>query len=160
MLATSDSYFSLYFSMSDLSCAFCDQPEIRARTVIENDFAFAFPTNIPIVPGHLLIAPKRCTATFEELTPEEVADVFELVTKLRPVLVKTFGAEGFNFAWNEGKLSGQSVPHYHLHMLPRKEGDTGVLEYEPRKFLYRPGSREPTPEAELLEVSRVIRSFF
>lgn len=143
-----------------MACVFCDQPEIKARTVVENDLAFAFPTNIPIVPGHMLIAPKRCVAIFQDLTAEEQAAIFDLAAKLRLALKNIFQAEGFNYAWNEGKLSGQSVPHFHLHMLPRKEGDTGVTQYEPRQFLYRPGSRETTPEDELLAISRLVKESF
>lgn len=132
-------------------------PEIKERIIIENDLAWAFPTNIPIVPGHILICPKRCTAKFEDLNSMEREAIFELAEKLKPALIKTFGADGFNFAWNEGKNAGQNVPHFHLHMLSRKKGDTGVLEYEPRKFLYRPGSREDSPEEELKAVSGEIK---
>jgi diadenosine tetraphosphate (Ap4A) HIT family hydrolase len=78
-------------------------------------------------------------------------------TQLKAALLKVFQAEGFNYAWNEGKLAGQSVPHFHLHILPRKEGDTGILEYEPRKFLYRPGERETSPEQELNAVAELIK---
>jgi hypothetical protein len=42
-------------------------------------------------------------------------------------------------------------------MLPRKEGDTGITEYDPRKFLYRPGSRETSPDKELISVSERIK---
>ncbi len=124
---------------------------------MQNELAWAFPTNIPIVPGHVLISPIRCVAKFEDLTTQEQAAIFELAGKLKKALIEVFGAEGFNYAWNEGKLAGQSVPHFHLHVLPRKEGDTGVLEYEPRKFLYRPGEREATPEEELLAVTKLIQ---
>ena len=65
--------------------------------------------------------------------------------------------EGFNFAWNDGPIAGQSVPHFHLHVLPRKQGDTGITEYEPRQFLYRPGSREASPEAELAAIAKMIQ---
>jgi len=140
-----------------MRCVYCELPEIKKRKIIENKLAFAFPTNMPIVPGHLLIAPKRCVAKFEDLTEKEKKAIFDLLKKLKPVLKKVFGAEGFNFAWNEAKLAGQSVPHFHLHVLPRKEGDTGITEYEPRKFLYRPGSREETPEAELLAIAKLIK---
>lgn len=140
-----------------IKCPYCEIPEIKNREIIRNELAWAFPTNIPIVPGHILVAPIRCVATIEEMTPDEIEAVFDLREKLKEALVKVFGAEGFNYAWNEGKLAGQSVPHFHLHILPRKEGDTGITEYEPRKFLYRPGSREDSPESELIEVSNLIK---
>lgn len=140
-----------------MHCVYCEKPEIKARTIIENDLAWAFPTNIPIVPGHVLIAPIRCVAKLEDLTNEEKAAIFDLQTKLKAALVELFGAEGFNIAWNEGKLAGQSVPHFHLHVLPRKEGDTGITEYESRKFLYRPCDRETTPEEELAKISKLIK---
>lgn len=144
-------------AMSDIRCAYCEIPAIREREIVGDDLAWAFPTNIPIVPGHVLVAPRRCVATLEDMTPEEVQAMFSLREKLKQALIKTFGATGFNYAWNEGKLAGQSVPHFHLHILPRKEGDTGITEYEPRKFLYRPGEREASPEEELRAVAVTIR---
>jgi len=140
-----------------MKCVYCEKPEIKERTIIQNDLAWAFPTNIPIVPGHILIAPIRCVAKFEDLTTEEQSAIFELLGKLKKALTKLFGAEGFNFAWNEGVLAGQSVPHFHLHVLPRKEGDTGIIKYEPREFLYRPGSREASPEEELAVITKMIQ---
>ena len=76
---------------------------------------------------------------------------------MRVALKKIFGAEGFHFAWNEGAIAGQSVPHLHLHIVPRRVGDGGITEFEPRKFLYRPGSREPSPEYELRAVAEEVR---
>ena len=140
-----------------MKCAFCEFSEIRSKEITRNKFAWAFPTNIPIVPGHLLVCPIRCVATFEDLTVGERDAIFELQSQLKKVLTKLFGAEGFNQAWNHGKAGGQSVPHFHLHLIPRKTGDEGITEYEPRKFLYRPGSRAETPEKELQEISELIR---
>ncbi len=91
-------------------CVYCTLPEIKARTIAENKLAWAFPTNIPIVPGHILISPKRCVAKFEDLTKKENEAIFDLLNKLKISLKKTFKATGFNFAWNEGELAGQSVP--------------------------------------------------
>ncbi|HEY4483098.1 MAG TPA: HIT family protein [Candidatus Paceibacterota bacterium] len=139
-----------------MKCAFCEQV-IGKREIARNELACVFPTNIPVVPGHLLVVPLRCVARFGDLTPDEQVAIWSLAGEVKMALEKVFGAEGFNYAWNEGKLAGQSVPHFHLHVLPRKEGDTGILEYEPRKFLYRPGERETSPEEELKEVSRLIR---
>ncbi|MCB9806082.1 HIT family protein [Candidatus Nomurabacteria bacterium] len=140
-----------------MSCPFCTIPEIKEREVLSNDLAWAFLTNIPIVPGHILIAPKRCIASFDELSKEEQEAIDDLRLKIKEASMKTFDATGFNYAWNDGAIAGQSVSHFHLHVLPRKEGDTGITEYEPRKFLYRPGSREDSPEEELQAVASLIR---
>lgn len=143
--------------MSTKECVYCTLPEIKERTIAENDLAWTFLTNIPITPGHALVCPKRCVARYEDLSVGEKTAIEELRVKVCKALEKLYGAEGFNIAWNVNKVAGQSVPHFHLHIVPRKEGDEGIYEYEPRKFLYRPGSREATPEAELKAVSEEIR---
>lgn len=141
-----------------MNCAFCELDVIKKREIVGDNLAWAFPTNIPIVPGHILIAPRRCVAHYEDLTENEKVAIEKLRVEICNALKKVFDAEGFNFAWNDGKNAGQSVPHFHLHILPRKSGDTGITEYEPRKFLYRPGSREDSPEDELLAVSDAIKA--
>ena len=141
----------------DMKCAYCELDVIKKREIIGNDLAWAFPTNIPIVPGHTLIVPRRCVARYEDLSLEEKTALETMRVQIVEALKKQFGAQGFNFAWNDGKLAGQSVPHFHLHVLPRKEGDTGITKYEPREFLYRPGRREDSPEEELQEIARIIR---
>ena len=140
------------------NCVYCTNLEVKSREIIRNEFAWAFPTNIPIVPGHILICPIRCVANFDDLTKEEISAIFDLREKLKKALIKSFGAEGFNYAWNEGKLAGQSIPHFHLHVLPRKTGDAGILEYEPRKFIYRPGEREVSPAEELDGIVKIIKN--
>ncbi|MBI5140536.1 MAG: HIT family protein [Candidatus Vogelbacteria bacterium] len=132
-------------------CIYCTLPEILSREILGNSLAWAFPTNIPITPGHILIAPRRCARTFLDLTPAERTAVFDLVDKIIEVLKKVYSANGFNCVWNEGKLAGQSVSHFHLHIIQRKEGDTGLLGYDPRSMLYCTGDREPTSEEELQE---------
>ena len=138
------------------SCIYCTLPEITARELKRNDLARAFLTNIPITPGHTLVVPMRHVQKMEELTSEERAAIFALAAEVKDALRATFAAEGFNHAWNEGPVAGQSIPHFHLHIIPRKAGDEGITEYEPRKFIYRPGSREATPEAELQAVTKEI----
>ena len=140
-------------------CVYCTKPDVKARTITKNELAFAFPTYIPITPGHTLICPIRCVATVDELTGDELLAIFDLRKRLGPALTKAFDTAGFNDAWNEGNSAGQDVPHFHLHMVPRKKGDAGIYEYDPRKFLYRPGSREKTPDDELKEVIAQIQKF-
>lgn len=144
-----------------MDCAFCDESNLKDRIIIENDLARAFPTMSPIVPGHVLIAPKRHAKCFEELIDEEREAIEQLRAQIKKALTSAFGAEGFNYAWNEEKVGGQSVPHFHLHVLPRKEGDAGVHQYEPRQFVYRSvaiSDRPQSTDKELLEVSAQIRA--
>lgn len=139
-------------------CPFCNEKEIKQRLIIENELVFAFPTNIPIVPGHILLCPKRHVQYYEEITLEEKIAIEELRFKLKKALLKAFKAEGFNYAWNEEEVGGQSVKHFHLHIVPRKEGDVGIHKYEPREFLYRPGPRTIiTPQEELNEVAELVK---
>jgi len=141
-----------------MSCAFCEDPDVQKRLVIENDLAFAFPTNTPIVPGHILAVPKRHIQYYEESTIEEREAIESLRVELKKAMLTTFDAEGFNYAWNEEEIGGQSVPHFHLHIVPRKKGDVGIYNYEPREFLYRPGTRAQSPEGELMEVVESLKT--
>jgi len=140
-----------------MKCTYCENPNIKAREIIGNDLAWAFPTNIPITPGHTLIAPRRCVKTLSELSSKERLAILELAEKIMTALRKLYGAEGFNCVWNQEKLAGQSIPHFHLHIIGRKEGDAGLLGYDPRSMLYRTGDREPTDEVELMKVRDEMR---
>lgn len=135
-----------------------ESPRIKERVIGRNQLAFSFLSHMPIVPGHSLISPIRVVESCEELTVEEWQAILELRHQVCDALKKTFAAEGFNFAWNMGEHAGQTVPHFHLHVVPRKSGDTGILQYEPRVFLYRPGSRAVSPAEELHQTAELIRN--
>jgi len=132
-----------------MECIFCKKSNIKNRIILENDYALAFLTNIPITEGHTLIIPKRCVKRFEDLDQLEKNSIFDLMEKIKKALIKTYGVKGFNIAWNENEVAGQNIPHFHIHIVPRKENDTGIHNYDPRLFLYRPGSREITNESDL-----------
>lgn len=140
------------------NCPFCKDREVKQRVIIENDLAFAFPSSMPIVPGHTLVCPKRHVQYYENATEAEKIAIEALRQAIKSALKKVFDAGGFNYAWNEEKVGGQSVPHFHLHIVPRKAGDEGVYHYEPREFLYRPGPREvAAPHEKLREVAEAIK---
>ena len=138
-----------------MNCPFCDEENINPKIIYKDKLVFAFPTSIPITPGHALICPVRHISNINDLSEKEFKAIKALIIKIKNSLVKSFDAEGFNIAWNEGTSAGQSVSHLHIHIVPRKAGDKGVYKYDPREFLYRPGSREITPKEELISVARV-----
>ena len=91
------------------------------------------------------------------LTSDELVSLEYLRRSIAAALRKGLNAAGFNYAWNENRLAGQSVAHLHLHVVPRTPNDAGVTDYEPRAFLYRPGSRTKSPSAELKDMSDTIK---
>jgi len=140
------------------NCHYCNDKDIQSRIIFKNSFIVAFPTNIPITPGHTLICPLRHVAKIDQLTNEELKAIKDFIIRLKNGLIKSLNTEGFNIALNEGLSAGQSINHLHIHVVPRKIGDQGIYEYEPRKFLYRPGSRNISPEQELIEIAELIKT--
>jgi diadenosine tetraphosphate (Ap4A) HIT family hydrolase len=140
-----------------MNCPFCNNPDIKERIIYKDDLVMAFPTNLPITPGHVLICPTRHIANVDDLTDNELLAIKNLILKLKNSLSKAVSAQGFNIAWNEGISAGQSIDHLHIHIVPRKEGDSGIYKYEPREFLYRPGSRSESPESELQDIAKLVR---
>lgn len=83
----------------------------------------AFVNLRPIVPGHVLVVPKRIVARMENLSNEEYVDMWQAVRDIQSMLKKHYDATGFNVAVQDGRSAGQSVSHVHVHILPRVEGD-------------------------------------
>lgn len=88
----------------------------------ESAFSIGFVNIKPIVPGHILVIPKRVEKRVMDLTPEEYNDLFASVRFIAPRLETHYGAQALNIAIQDGAESGQSVPHVHVHILPRKSG--------------------------------------
>lgn len=140
-----------------MNCDFCQDQDVKSRIVLENDLAFAFVTHIPLTPGHTIICPVRHMQKYEELADAEKAAIEDLRLQIRAALIKTYQAEGFNYAWNENEVAGQSVPHLHLHVVPRNPDDKNKLQYEPREFLYGSVPRAKTSHEELAEMVEKIK---
>jgi len=88
-----------------------------------SDLTVAIVNLRPIVPGHVLVIPKRIVPKLSQLTNEEYDDLWRSVRTVQNALEKCYSAGGFNVAVQDGKQAGQSVPHVHVHILPRQEGD-------------------------------------
>eukprot|EP01137_Pigoraptor_chileana_P022423 Opistho-2@87338 len=77
----------------------------------------------PIVPGHVLVIPRRVVKRFTELLPEEVADMFVSAQKVAKAIEMEYKADALTIAVQDGKLAGQTVEHVHVHVIPRHGGD-------------------------------------
>jgi diadenosine tetraphosphate (Ap4A) HIT family hydrolase len=140
-----------------MDCPFCSGKDVEARIICRDNLVFAFPSNIPITPGHTLVCPVRHISKIDDLTEVELRAIGQLIIKIKNSLKISFAAQGFNIAFNEGVQAGQSVNHLHVHIVPRQTGDQGIYKYEPREFLYSPGSREVSSEKELISVAGKIK---
>ncbi|CAH8456471.1 unnamed protein product [Dicrocoelium dendriticum] len=85
--------------------------------------SFAFVNLSPLVPGHVLVSPIGSYARFGDLTRGHVMDLYLTVKAIAPPLMSHFSATGLTVSFQDGVDAGQSVPHVHVHVLPRKPGD-------------------------------------
>lgn len=79
----------------------------------------------PLLPGHILVCPHRIQPRLADLTKEEISDLFQTVTRVQRTLKRVYRAEAFNVAMQDGEAAGQTVPHVHCHVIPRRMGDPG-----------------------------------
>jgi histidine triad (HIT) family protein len=113
--------------MSD-DCIFCSivAGDIPARTVHETDDVLAFLDANPLARGHTLVIPKSHAQHVGDLDGDLAGELFAAVTELTTRVESTVGADGANVGINDGEAAGQEVPHVHVHIIPRFEGDGGA----------------------------------
>lgn len=111
--------------MKDENCIFCKiaNGEIPAATLYEDDDFRVILDLGPASKGHALILPKEHYANLYELPDELAAKVIVLAKKMITKLTDVLGCDGYNLVQNNGVAAGQTVFHFHLHMIPRYEGD-------------------------------------
>jgi len=85
--------------------------------------SFAVVNLKPILPGHVLVSPLRVVPRISDLSPAEVADLFLTVQRVSRMIGRVYGATALNIALQDGVDAGQSVPHVHTHIIPRKAAD-------------------------------------
>lgn len=110
-------------------CVFCKiiKGGIPSFTVYEDETFKVILDRFPAAPGHVLIIPKEHYSDMFCLPEEVAAKVYSLAQKIADHVKKEVGAEGINIVQNNGEAAGQSVYHFHLHIIPRKKGDGIVL---------------------------------
>jgi histidine triad (HIT) family protein len=135
-----------------VSCTFCDIVHglLKAYPVYEDDATLVFLDYRPLLPGHCLVVPKTHYVVLQDLPAAEVGPYFQVVQLLATAVELAFEAEGAFVAANI-KIS-QSVPHLHVHVVPRRKGD-GLFS---RNFVWM---RRPYPSEDAIkETQAAIRA--
>ena len=106
-------------------CVFCKiiSGEIPAYKVYEDENFLAFLDIKPINPGHTLVISKNHYATLSEISETELSNMILIVKKLAILLAKKLSFSDYTISENNGPLSGQSIAHFHFHIIPRFAGD-------------------------------------
>jgi histidine triad (HIT) family protein len=110
-------------SASDGSCSFCAiiRGDTPAEIVLDDPAGVAFLDRRPLLPGHVLLVPQTHVATLPDLPVSEVGPLFTLARSLTRAVPRATGGEGAFLAINN--VVSQSVPHLHIHVVPRRNDD-------------------------------------
>jgi len=110
------------FDRSVTGCPFCDVP--KERILVENELALAIRDAFPVTPLHTLVVPKRHVPEVFDLSRPETNAYNELLSRAKQGIKEADSAvTGFNIGINNGEVAGQTVPHCHIHLIPRRLGD-------------------------------------
>ena len=134
--------------MKDCNCIFCKiaNGEIPSTTLYEDeDFRVILDLG-PATRGHALLLPKNHFANLFELDDETAQKAILVAKKMAGKMKNALGADGFNLVQNNGEAAGQTVFHFHMHLIPRYKNDNAGI-------LWEPG--ETTPE-DMAEVKRLV----
>lgn len=125
-----------------MSCIFCRivSGEIAAEVVDRRPGAVAFLDVAPLADGHVLVVPEAHVARVEDLPAEQAEALFRAVTALAGPVRAAVGATGSTIGINNGEATGQTVPHVHVHIVPRRPGDGAGSVHG----IFPPGSRRDT----------------
>ncbi len=122
--------------MKDENCIFCKiaNGEIPSKAIYEDeDFKVILDLG-PATKGHALILPKEHAADLFELPEETAAKAVILAKKLGKQMTDNLKADGLNLIQNNGEAAGQTVRHFHLHLIPRYENDGQHILWNPKEI--------------------------
>lgn len=111
--------------MKDGNCIFCKlaNKDIPTNIIYEDEKFTVILDASPATKGHALILPKNHAANIYELPDEDAADIFVLAKKLATKMTEILHCDGFNIVQNNGEVAGQTVFHFHMHLIPRYKND-------------------------------------
>ena len=116
-------------------------PGDEKELIVESASAFSFYDKYPVNKGHALIVPKRLVADYFDLSQREQTACWLMVNKVKSIIQERFKPDGFNIGINSNVAAGQTIPHAHIHVIPRYKGDVddprgGVRHVIPAKGNY------------------------
>ncbi len=121
--------------MSNQDCIFCKiaNGEIPSSTVYENSDFKVILDVAPAAKGHCLIIPKEHFRNIFDIDADTAAKLFSLATEVARALKQELACDGLNIVQNNGASAGQTVDHFHLHLIPRYEGDDVDIKWVPKQ---------------------------
>ena len=121
--------------MRDDNCIFCKiaNGDISSKAIYEDDLFKVILDLGPATKGHALILPKDHAENLFELPDDTAKQVLVLAKKLGKQMVDKLNADGLNIIQNNGEAAGQTVNHFHLHLIPRYENDGQHILWEPKE---------------------------
>ena len=113
------------------NCIFCKiiSGDIPSATILENDEFKVILARFPATKGHVLVLPKEHYANIFEIDPELGGRLFTLAIRIAGIVKKATGATDMNIIQNNGPIAGQTVDHFHLHIIPRYADDTVTVKW-------------------------------
>jgi histidine triad (HIT) family protein len=119
--------------MKDENCIFCKiaNGEIPSNTIYEDDLFRVILDNGPATRGHALILPKQHYADLYEIDEDTAAAAMKLARKMALIMREKLGCDGLNVVQNNGATAGQTVRHFHVHLIPRYENDGQRILWKP-----------------------------
>jgi diadenosine tetraphosphate (Ap4A) HIT family hydrolase len=125
------------------SCRFCagNEEKFESRIIAKDEFSFFLHDAYPVSKGHILIIPHRHISSIFQATQEEKLCVLNSLQAAKDYLCENLSPQGFNVGINDGDAAGRTIPHLHIHLIPRYDGDIvdprgGVRWVLPKKAPY------------------------
>ena len=144
-------------------CPFC-RDDVAGKAFMQNEDFLAVYNIAPLLPGHSLIVPKRHIESLTKLTDDAIAGLFVFARQATSILMTAFHGEAFDWSLQDGEQAGQTIPHLHLHIVIRKQGDlTNPGDWYPlvdkaNNTLLDSFNRKPLDDGEYLKITRHLRN--
>ena len=122
--------------MRDDNCIFCKiaNGDIPSKTLYENEEFRVILDLAPATKGHALILPKSHFKNLYELPEETAGKAMMLAKKMATTMTEKLGCDGFNVVQNNNEVAGQTVFHFHMHLIPRYENDNQRIAWNPTEM--------------------------